>query len=136
MQPSLRSLILQIATLPSADRIVVFGSAAAGKENPRDLDVCLLADDYPDWKSAVSAHRETIQRLRELAFQNYGALDPFVLTSSVLVVRNDEATGWQRAKNSPGIARAIKEKSIPVKELIAKLELGLSNTDKSRFCRL
>lgn len=127
LNKTITQILASVAALPSAEKIVIFGSVATNGENPGDLDLCLMVEDCEDWNGALATYAPTIQALRKLAYKNYGYLDPFVKTSSMLVVRNDAATGWQRAKNSRGLIAAIRKDGVPIRELMGRLGAELSS---------
>ncbi len=91
--------------------ITIFGSAATkGIDQAKDLDVFLDLDANPGAKKYV-------RMLLDLAHEHYGWLDPFVLKDGVLYVRNDQATGWQRAKNGLSMLSSIKRDAKPMTDL-------------------
>lgn len=125
LHETIKDLLIRISELPSAEKIIVFGSVAKNAEKPSDLDVALLADECDDWEKLmlVKDHRVTVRELRKLAWENYGLLDPFVVTKSMLAVRNDEATSWMPAKNSKRIKASILKDGIPILSIINNLHL-------------
>lgn len=135
LSTSIEQLLVQLATLPGAENIVVFGSVARQAEEPGDLDVALVVPHCANWDEAVKGYRATIATMRTLSYRYYGAFDPFVLTKSMLVVRNDEATGWKKASNAVALKRAIKAEGKPLLELVQQLDLiqqlGLSSESPS-----
>lgn len=110
-------LLDALTKLPAAANIVVFGSVAKMAEQPGDLDVALVTS-CADWGEAREQYGATIASLRRLAAQNYGWLDPFIVSRGRLVVRNDEATGWMLAKNSAAIQKQIIAGGVPLLALV------------------
>ena len=101
-------LLSILAEAEFADRLIVFGSVAAGSHHPRDIDVALDASDCENQGEAAQKHAAALQRLIILARRNYGHFDPFIMTRSDLFVRNDIATAWQRSKNKRELLAAIR----------------------------
>ena len=77
----------------------IFGSVAAGKERPGDVDLMVDYSDRPGEPAKVPG----ASRLLALAREHYGSFDPYIKTADGLFVRNDEATGWTKAKNAQEI---------------------------------
>lgn len=119
LPPTIIQLLSAIAALPSASRIVVFGSVARRCETYNDLDVALCVEDSLNWEQALRQHTQTIDALRLLARQHYGWLDPSVVTKAELFVRNSEATGWARSKQASQLKEAIQRDGVPVLKLVA-----------------
>lgn len=117
-------LLDALTNLPGAASIVVFGSVAKRAECPGDLDVALVTT-CTDWNTASEQYRPTIAALRRLAHQNYGWLDPFIVTNGRLVVRNDEATGWMFAKNSTALQKQIVADGIALSVLVTQPEIQI-----------
>lgn len=100
-------LIKALSESNFSNKLIVFGSVAAGKLEPVDLDVVLDARDCECQRDAEIVYANEMNQLMGLAKRHYGFLDPFVLTRRDLYVRNDVATGWQAARNKKGIKAAI-----------------------------
>lgn len=127
--PTIKRLLLEISKLPSAGRIVVFGSVAKQSDNPRDIDVALILNEFNDFQKSmrIDEHKGTAIGLLKLASQNYGWLDPFIVTEPMLTVRNDRANGWMAAKNAKAIKASIRKDGIPLFRFMR--DLGLSPLD-------
>lgn len=111
MNDDIRQLILSLLELDLADKLIVFGSVAAGSDDPKDLDVVFDARECEYQIDAIKKHGDALRQLISLSRRHYGYLDPFILTQKHLYVRNDHATGWQVAKNKRGLLSAIKNGS-------------------------
>ena len=86
-------------------RILVFGSAEAGKAVPGDVDAYF---DFSDCKSDF-LHPDSVPGTRLLlgvAAQFYGCFDPFVRVGKILYARNDSCSGWAYAKQVRAIRAA------------------------------
>lgn len=127
LSTSIQVMLGELAVLPGAEHIQVFGSVARYSDEPGDLDVALVVPECANWDEAVKAHRATIAAMRVLSYRFYGSFDPFVLTKTTLVVRNDEATGWKKASNAVALKRAIKAEGKPLLELVELLGLFSSS---------
>lgn len=95
--------------------ITVFGSLARSAERPGDLDLLIDLRHEDDWRAARAARLAL-----RLARENYGKVDPFLRTRDGLIVRNDEATGWQRAKNARAILGNATREGVPISEVVAR----------------
>lgn len=129
LNTSITAVLTVLRDLPSADKILVFGSVAKNADAPGDLDVALYVPECANWNEAKAEHLETINAMRALAYRYYGSFDPFVMTAGVLAVRNDEATGWQKARNAIALKKAIKKDGVPLAEVLSKLDLDVKNPD-------
>lgn len=129
LNTSIKAVLTALRDLPSADKIMVFGSVAKDAATPGDLDVALCVPECANWNEAKAEHQETIDAMRRLAYRYYGSFDPFVMTASILAVRNDEATGWQKARNAVALKKAIKQDGTPLLELLAKLTVETPPSD-------
>ncbi len=102
---TIKSILNKLSSLPFADKIIVFGSVARGDSTATsDLDVVVEAE-IPYSPSELKKYRELIN----IGHSNYGSFDPFVMFTDLLAVRNDECTGWSKAKNANNILRNIKK---------------------------
>lgn len=104
-----------MSRLPYADKIMVFGSMAAGAEQPGDIDVFV---DLPDTPFTDSEQCREFFDLIGLANRNYGYVDPFIRFADDLVVRNDAATGWTTAKNKREIKKNMTAQAKPLGDVI------------------
>lgn len=111
-------LMLAIRKLPGAEYLRVFGSAGRGAESPADLDIVIDQTLAKPEDSRIMS--DLADSLLWLARQNYGSLDPFVLTADKLLVRNDHATGYMSAMNAAGLIRAINTDGVSLDEAISK----------------
>lgn len=96
-----------------ASSIYIVGSVAKGSPTPRDVDVLV------DMRGSNYSHEALVQlwSLLYIASRqsgNYGLVDIFVMFSDRLVVRNDEATGWAKAKNAKAIKANFVMDMVPV----------------------
>ena len=108
MNANLTIVLQALKKSPLAARVKVFGSYAKQMPDPKDIDVVVEFSVLP-----TDSERAELNRLLSLARHHYGVLDIFVLQPhSPLLVRNDLATGWQRAKNATQIKLAIKNDGI------------------------
>lgn len=100
----LSSVLEALRALPFADRIVVFGSVSSGAFLPGDLDVSVdLASGKAGDVAGIAGS------LLSLASRHYGYLDTFLVDArGGLHVRNENANGWERARNAKGIKAGIK----------------------------
>jgi predicted nucleotidyltransferase len=111
-------LLRHLSGKPYADKITVFGSVARVGSAPRDLDVVLDLGPGSDPYNYMD--------LLALARKFYGSFDPFIRAGRILYARNDEATGWIRAKQ----ARAIQYRQVsgrmgkPLQQVYAKVTQG------------
>lgn len=87
---------------PLSRNMRVFGSAATPDADANDIDVFL---DCP----GPAGRTAGLDDILELARRHYGRLDPFVLRDGVLWTRNDDATGWVRARNAAALIAAGRE---------------------------
>ncbi len=86
-------------------RILVFGSAEAGKAVPGDVDAYF---DFSDSKDSLQ-HPDAVQGTRLLlgvAAQFYGKFDPFVRVGKILYARNENCNGWVYAKQVRALRKA------------------------------
>jgi predicted nucleotidyltransferase len=91
--------------------LTVFGSVATKElSQANDFDVFFDLDSNPEYKKHITP-------IMELARNYYGWIDPFVLEDNVLYVRNDEATGWVRAKNAKEILKNVKLHGVPISQI-------------------
>lgn len=107
LSPTLLKIIQRLRTLPFAEQIRVFGSTARAGAAPNDLDI------FVDLRS-TKADPDQFRVLLSLARAHYGWIDPFLRTDSGLLVRNDHATGWTRAKNASAIEEAMDRDGKPI----------------------
>lgn len=105
-----------MARLPYADKIIVFGSMAAGSSLPGDIDVFV---DLSDTDLTDERQYQQFSGLIKLARLNYGYVDPFLRFKNTLIVRNDTATGWTRASNARAMCQNMDEQAKPLSEVIA-----------------
>lgn len=95
--------------LPYSRRMMVFGSMAAHKENPGDIDIFLdcrgTAGSAADKRDQLSGYAELIRISRK----HYGSVDPFLIFDDCLLVRNDLATGWVRARNAKSLLKQMEK---------------------------
>lgn len=92
---SLSAVLNDLSVLVGSEHIKVFGSVARGKQVPGDVDLYVDLDGLePDAEKALTGS------LMRLARKHYGMVDPFLDKGGVLYTRNDQATGWQKAKQS------------------------------------
>jgi hypothetical protein len=110
LSPAIRTVIEELNALPFADRVRVFGSAAKPGATPKDLDVFIDLRGSGD-------NPEQFDALLRVARFNYGWLDPFLCTDDGLLVRNDRATGWVRAKNATALVKAMERDGVPLQAL-------------------
>lgn len=96
-----------LMTLPYSKRIMVFGSMAAHTDNPGDIDVFLdcrgTAYSTADKSGQLAGYAELIRISRK----HYGSVDPFIVFDDCLLVRNDFATGWARARNAKSLLKQM-----------------------------
>ena len=118
MPEKIASLLQQVAGLPAADRIWVFGSVARQDKVPGDLDLVLDATDCATWSDVTETYGPTLRGLLGLARQHYGWLDPFVQTKRVLAVRNPDATAWVKAQKSKCLRAAIARDGKPLADVV------------------
>lgn len=86
-------------------RVLVFGSADAGKAVPGDVDAYF---DFSDSKDSLQ-HPSVIKGaslLLGVAAQFYGCFDPFVRVGSILYARNENCNGWVYAKQVRALRKA------------------------------
>lgn len=112
----LASIAKRMTTLPYADRLKVFGSMARGSETPGDIDVFVDLSDQPyvDFRQC-----DEFFALIRIAHKNYGLVDPFLRFKDALLVRNDQATGWQSSKNVRAIKKNMDVEARPIAEISA-----------------
>jgi hypothetical protein len=104
-EPEWKTIIRKLQALPYADSITVFGSVARGEARlASDVDIFCDSEDAPSG-------------IMRIASQHYGALDPFYVETGVLMVRNDYATGWTRAKNARDILANIRKEGVPLNSI-------------------
>lgn len=120
-----------MSALPYAADIVVFGSMAKNADNPGDVDIAVRCDDqlYNDLHYPTRPYRDLIN----LARTHYGLLDPFLLFKNILVVRNDTATGWQRAHNTRSIRKEIVDNGRPLDDVLAVYKARLTPRQVNKF---
>lgn len=104
-----------MSKLPYATKIRVFGSMAEGKDTPGDIDVFV---DMSEIRYTNSDQCREFFDLIRLANRNYGYVDPFIQFSDSLVVRNDQATGWMRARNKVAMKKSMNAQARPLDEVI------------------
>ncbi len=110
----LQSIVSDLHSVPHAELLKVFGSTAAGKELPSDIDV------YADTGTLTKPEIEDLSvRLMQLAKRHYGYLDPFLLISGTLYCRNDTATGWIVARYAKEI-QSSGDHGIPLVDVVLK----------------
>ena len=107
--------------------LTVFGSTVTKSfQDANDFDVFLDLDQNPD-------HKKFVRPLLILAKKYYGWIDPFVLKDKLLYVRNDESTGWIRAKNAAGILRQIREHGKSIDDIHLQDQQGVSEGSDSNL---
>lgn len=111
----LDSLLIKLSNTTYADKVVVFGSVAAGKDEPGDLDIAVDAR-HSHFKGPDQLDRY-VSCLR-MSLQHYGRFDPFVLFDDYLVVRSADALTWCRAKNGAAITKAITTRGRPLADIL------------------
>jgi hypothetical protein len=102
------------------DRIRVFGSAAAGKAVPGDVDAYV---DFSDASLSVS-HPDYVPGARLMlgvARQFPGAFDPFVRVGKILYARDEYGTGWIQAKRVRDITKAAQVDGRPPADVLAEI---------------
>jgi len=94
-------------------RILVFGSAAAGKPVPGDIDAYV---DFSDSKAQTQhpGYVPGADLLLGVARQFYGLFDPFVRVGKILYTRNENCNGWVYAKKVREIRKAGEEGRHPL----------------------
>jgi len=105
-----------LETLPFKDKIRVFGSIAQGSKDPGDIDLFV---DLRDQAFVDDRQLQPYRRLISIAGSQYGWVDPFLMFENALFVRNDHATGWQRARNATALKKSMLEHSINLEEAVA-----------------
>lgn len=91
----------------------VFGSYAKQVATPKDIDVVVEFS-----ASSTNDEQAELSRLLSLSRQYYGALDLFVKQPGFpLLVRNDLATGWQKAKNAKALNVAMETDGICLNDI-------------------
>jgi predicted nucleotidyltransferase len=110
----LNEVLQQLRRLPYADRILVFGSVAAGKARPFDIDIALIE---PRTRFERGEQLDSYGALLRLARRYYGDLDPFLAFPNLLICRNAEATAWVRATHARGLRRAIQTEGRPLAQI-------------------
>lgn len=96
-----------------ASSIYIVGSVAKGSSAPGDVDVLV------DMRGSNYSYEALVQLRSLLCIANrqsgnYGLVDVFVMFDNALVVRNDEATGWAKAKNAKAIKANFVMDMVPV----------------------
>jgi len=100
-----------------ASRLVVFGSVARGRFLPGDVDVAI------DLRDGGPADERELADLLRIARKHYGWLDPFVIdTDGTLLVRNERATSWTKARNARALKAAIRSEGRPLSEVTYDLD--------------
>lgn len=103
----LTAIAESMMALPYSNRIMVFGSMAAHAKNPGDIDVFLdcrgTAYSTADKSGQLAGYAELIRISRK----HYGSVDPFLVFDDCLLVRNDLATGWARARNAKSLLKQM-----------------------------
>ena len=115
-------LLRAISKTEFRDRILVFGSVAAGMDTPGDLDIAVDVRDV-ELKFDDRALRP-YSGLLHLARRHYGWFDPFVMFGDHLIVRDAEARGWTSSRSSGPMRRAILEAGVPLKEVMRRRALA------------
>jgi hypothetical protein len=110
----LNEVLRQLRNLPYANRLIVFGSVAAGKVTPFDVDVAVLDRETP---FRCWAQPTPYGALLRLARRYYGDLDPFLGFADVLICRNAQATAWQAAIHARALLRSIPTNGRPLAEI-------------------
>lgn len=113
MNPRIETVLAALRAHPLADSIVVFGSLAKGSATPGDVDAVI--DLRP--RTFDSHDPAEVGGLIRLARANYGWFDPFIRYEDELLVRNAEATGWQRASYPKEILANVDAEGVSLKKL-------------------
>ena len=102
-------------------RIHVFGSAAAGKARPGDVDALV---DFSDWSGSVLDPYAIPQAglLLAVGRQFYGSFDPFVLVGPHLYVRDDACAGWTGARHARSILAKARAEGRPPADVLAEIK--------------
>lgn len=117
-----------------ADRITVFGSVARGTTSPGDLDI--VVDLRPLTSDEARRQDPRLSRfatLLGLAWRHYGSFDPFLRFGDTLIVRDDDARGWIRAKHARAILKNVDREGIPLAQAIElrKTIMTVANVQQS-----
>lgn len=107
MNPALLTLAQQLRKQPLCEHVLVFGSSVTRPDEAADLDIGVVGTLNVMARKDMQNFQH---RLLVSARENYGLLDPFVLVAPGPVKlwgRNDEASGWMRAKQAKAIAKDI-----------------------------
>lgn len=130
MRPeTLTMLIGALRNEPLAERTRVFGSVAAEKPNPRDLDV-FIDLMTPAWapraKEGPLAGPDIdrcLARLLKLTHDHYGKFDVFVRTGPRRVaVRGKWADRWEPAKQGMDLFHEALKKGVPLDSVARRLQ--------------
>jgi len=117
---------LRASTL--ADRLMVFGSMARGRFLPGDIDVAI------DLRSGPQVDDYDLNRLLHIARKHYGWLDVFVIEQDGnLLVRNERATAWTKAKGARALKDAIQSEGRPLSEVAYELDTSPAAYDPVRW---
>lgn len=112
------TILHELERCPGTDALRIFGSVARGDADPKDLDVVL---SIPERRGAFKAHEHALANtLLRFARQHYGWLDPFLRLDDALLVRDDRATGWIRAKNAAALLRAMDQDGVRLADVMAR----------------
>jgi len=104
----LAAALEDVRRLPYADRIVVFGSMGRGDPLPGDVDLIVEVDgSVPPYDLLAIARR------------HYGLIDPFVRMGprGRLLVRDDDAVEWKRARNVRSIMLGMRTDGRPLADV-------------------
>jgi len=109
---------------PLAPRLVVFGSVARGRFLPGDIDVSI------DLRVGSPTDERELTNLLRISRKHYGWLDPFVIEpDGTLLVRNETATSWTKAKGARALKSAIRSEGRPLSEVTYELDTSPASYD-------
>ena len=116
-EKKLRSIFGYLSGFEFADRVRIFGSASKDKPVPYDIDVWIDAREAPynDFSQA-----DAFSILLTLGRKYYPLVDPFVVFSNTILVRNDDCTQWERVKKNmqkPMLASMVQE-GVPLSDVL------------------
>lgn len=120
-KPTIDVILERLQVLPFADRVLVFGSTGKGKPNPVDVDACvdfgaLTRKQYLE----ADPGGKQLDVLLQIAREFYGSFDPFLrFAGGDLLVRDDDARKWVRARNAAELISAIDEDGLTLPQVMA-----------------
>lgn len=103
-------VVARLDEFPQMANALVFGSLVSNPSGAADVDIAFLHDQV----MSLDVLNRVLPVVQLAAYRTprYGMLDVFVDFKDILMVRNEESTGFTRAKKASQLRNAIKENGV------------------------